>query len=537
MNGYMTAQRQTNAGARVFRSFDGGDTWTKTEFGFKFSNGGETVAIDQAFINDTGDVRMTNYDDSPVTPQTRVWEVTFDPALSQPAYDLVAPTNLVATKDSGNPTGRINLSWTDETDSSLGTLDEDGFKVERKIVGSGNWVQVAGNLPADTTSYQDTTVEADTQYEYRVRAFIDYANSPFSPIDTATTDATTVPPDAPGGLAAAADGIDRLAVSWTDNSNNEDGFVIERSLSSGAGYSVLTTTAQNAESFVDTSVARGTTYYYRVKATNQNGDSAYIGPASATSDSTTVFEDTFNADPLDAFADDVAWTLDPDSQRSFFITEDSADLFGEGTSNRYFSLDNDAGARTIILTQNTGSDVATLSFDFHQPTANNDSGYRLRLTAFTDASGDNRFGRVTYEGEAIASINEASSTYSRDTTYHFDIVFNNSNGTIDVDGTLVPQQHFAVFRDGVHLFNGQDQWQNSNPIGANLARFEFAFSAAQAHINIDNVTLSDRVEVTPGPSSAPNAPSSLAATAASSSQIDLSWTDNSGPTKPGLCWR
>jgi|GEM_PF-3618034 len=54
-----------------------------------------------------------------------------------------------------------------------------------------------------------------------------------------------------------------LAIAWRDNSNNEDGFVVERSLD-GNIWTTQTTTDANATAFTDTNVPVGTGAIYRV---------------------------------------------------------------------------------------------------------------------------------------------------------------------------------------------------------------------------------------------------------------------------------
>ena len=74
---------------------------------------------------------------------------------------------------------------------------------------------------------------------------------------------------------------DRDRLSWTDNSSNEIGFQIQRSLDNST-LSVLATVAQNAIAYADTRLAAGTTYYYRVNSFNTSGSSAVSNVASAT---------------------------------------------------------------------------------------------------------------------------------------------------------------------------------------------------------------------------------------------------------------
>ena len=80
--------------------------------------------------------------------------------------------------------------------------------------------------------------------------------------------------DEPSGLWAAPT-KSKVTLNWTDNSTNETGFLVERSLSAASGFSQLVSVPGNNGSFVDGAVTRKTTYYYRVAAVNANGTSSY----------------------------------------------------------------------------------------------------------------------------------------------------------------------------------------------------------------------------------------------------------------------
>jgi pectate lyase len=88
-----------------------------------------------------------------------------------------------------------------------------------------------------------------------------------------------VAPAAPSGLTAT--GAKRaVTIAWTDNSTNESSFKIERS-TDGVNFTQITTVGANVTSYKNGSLTTGTTYYYRVRASNTAGDSAYSNVASA----------------------------------------------------------------------------------------------------------------------------------------------------------------------------------------------------------------------------------------------------------------
>ncbi len=64
-------------------------------------------------------------------------------------------------------------------------------------------------------------------------------------------------------------------LNWVDKSNNEDKFVLERSTSSNFADSVAITVGANATAYTDKEIAAKTIYYYRIKAVNSKGNSAF----------------------------------------------------------------------------------------------------------------------------------------------------------------------------------------------------------------------------------------------------------------------
>jgi len=84
----------------------------------------------------------------------------------------------------------------------------------------------------------------------------------------------------PTNLSANVSG-NNVSLSWTDNASNETGYQVERSTTSGSGFSLLTTLSANATSYSDNGLSDGT-YYYRVRATGANNTfSDYSNEASA----------------------------------------------------------------------------------------------------------------------------------------------------------------------------------------------------------------------------------------------------------------
>lgn len=74
-------------------------------------------------------------------------------------------------------------------------------------------------------------------------------------------------------------------LTWVDNSTNETAFNIERKAEACSGLLAFTSLAMvgtNVTTYADNTVIEGTTYCYRLNASNSAGVSAYSNTASRT---------------------------------------------------------------------------------------------------------------------------------------------------------------------------------------------------------------------------------------------------------------
>ena len=86
---------------------------------------------------------------------------------------------------------------------------------------------------------------------------------------------------APTSLVAFALSNASVELMWNDNSLNEAGFVIERSLSETSGFAAIAAGIANQTTFEDTGLCPNTIYYYRVMATTATTKSPYSNVAMA----------------------------------------------------------------------------------------------------------------------------------------------------------------------------------------------------------------------------------------------------------------
>ncbi|MEQ1850142.1 MAG: FG-GAP-like repeat-containing protein [Chthoniobacteraceae bacterium] len=94
-------------------------------------------------------------------------------------------------------------------------------------------------------------------------------------------------PAAPAGLTASSVSISQIDLAWNDQSNNEAGFRIERSVNSSA-FAQIAQTGAGVTAFSDSGLVSGSQYVYRVRAFNAVGNSAYSLDVSATTPTDTI---------------------------------------------------------------------------------------------------------------------------------------------------------------------------------------------------------------------------------------------------------
>lgn len=182
------------------------------------------------------------------------YKVMFDSALPS------APTNISAT-----PTGwnTIRLNWQDNSSNEI------GFELQRKKQGEADYTYL-NSLSANSILTDDAAATAGITHFYRLRAYNMAGNSIFT--NEASTMIPTGAPYEPGWLGAEYDWT-RHAVhlTWTDSSDNEEHFVVERKWDLEPEWQQIVELWQNLVFYYDSNVSGDRTYYYRIKAANPAG--------------------------------------------------------------------------------------------------------------------------------------------------------------------------------------------------------------------------------------------------------------------------
>jgi fibronectin type 3 domain-containing protein len=174
------------------------------------------------------------------------------------------PTGLQAT--AGN--AQVNLSWSASTGAT-------SYILKRSTTSGGPYTQIA--TPSGT-AYTDTALTNGTPYYYVVAAVNSAGTSANSSQASATPTAPVSIPAVPTGLQATA-GNAQISLSWSAITGATS-YSLRRSTTSGGPYTQIATPTTN--SYVDTGLTNGTTYYYVVAAVNSAGSSANSAQVSAT---------------------------------------------------------------------------------------------------------------------------------------------------------------------------------------------------------------------------------------------------------------
>jgi len=186
------------------------------------------------------------------TPDIGAYEYPFDfPAT---------PSGLNASMNSNSS---ILINWIDNSDN------ETGFVLERSIGNDSNWTLLNDEITANETSFEDLGLP-NSIYYYRIRSVRESIYSEYSNIDSAQINVLT--PAAPTELDTILVADVELTLTWNDNSTNEESFILQRGVSEN-GLADFATIPPGTSTYTDDGLSPNTTYFYAIKARNNEGDS------------------------------------------------------------------------------------------------------------------------------------------------------------------------------------------------------------------------------------------------------------------------
>jgi hypothetical protein len=156
-------------------------------------------------------------------------------------------------------------------------LNSDGVPSVAKIVQIGG--TTATPTPTPTTTPTPTSTPTPTPQPSPTPTPTPTATATPIPPPPPSPTPTPTPPTAPSNLTATATACQQITLGWTDNSDNERGFKIERSMD-GIEWNQIDTVGANVTSYVSNLRSTGLRYF-RVRAYNNVGNSDYSNTANA----------------------------------------------------------------------------------------------------------------------------------------------------------------------------------------------------------------------------------------------------------------
>ncbi len=198
------------------------------------------------------------------------------PSNTASATTPLAPPSSLAAAISAAPPLAVNLRWTNNSTAAT------GFIIQRARNASFTLELTTFTVAGTTPAYSNTNALANTTYYYRVAATLGTMTSAWS----GTASITTVPPAAPTGLTATAAPLSAnpptVALAWKANPANLGSFTIQRATNPSFLLGLTTIiVGASPTAYTDASVQLNTRYYYRVRATNGAGNSAWSSFATA----------------------------------------------------------------------------------------------------------------------------------------------------------------------------------------------------------------------------------------------------------------
>jgi titin len=370
---------------------------------------------------------------------------------------------------------QINLSWSN-------VAGEINYVLQRSDNGTDGWTTIASPA-ANVVSYGNTALTADTSYYYRVVAHNASGDSATSNIVSPHTLLAPV-----SGVTATGFSTTEIDLTWND-STGESGYRIERS-ANGTVWSLLTVTGADVTSYANTGLTAGTVYYYRVRAANAGGNS------NVTENKTGITIPAATALSISTLSGTqlkLTWTNV--AGESGYRIERSSD----GSCD--WSVINTTAANVVTYTD-TG--------------LTNDTLYYYRVTAY-NASGDAASSTVMHGRTLVPAPTNLAATATSSSQIH--LTWDDSTG----------ETGYFIERS---LNNGVT-WSTLTTVAADVTSYNSgALTAGTLYAyRIRAINAGGNSEASAKASATTIPPAvTITATAASTAQINLSWTNVSGET-------
>jgi endoglucanase len=270
-----------------------------------------------------------NYDPTPVCASKQNSLATIQFALSPGTTSASAPNAPTGMTAAASSSSQINLAWTASTTGGVSYTIFFGTSA-----GSVGTVLASG---VTGTSYPATGLNASTTYYFDVMAVSASGNSPVSNTASATTQAPATTA-APSGLSANAVSSSQVNLAWLAGAAGSFTYNVY-SGSSASSISNLVASGVKSTTYSATGLSAGTTYYFAVTASATTGTSAASSPASATTQAAPApsAPSSLTATAASSSQINLGWTASPTAGVTYSIYSGS-NLIANGVSGTSYSV-------------------------------------------------------------------------------------------------------------------------------------------------------------------------------------------------------
>ncbi|WP_260735897.1 RICIN domain-containing protein [Tunturiibacter lichenicola] len=414
---------------------------------------------------------------------------------------------------------------------------------------NGSMVLIAFNDATTSTTFDVNWYPNNTNFSY---------NLPAGAVATFTwTPSSSSGPVAPSNLAATATSSSQINLSWTASSTSGVTYSVFRSTSSGFSPSSSNQVASGltSTSYSNTGLSSGTTYYYLVEAVASTGVSVPSNQSSATTTAVIPTAPTnLTATAASSAQINLSWTASSTSGVTYSVfgsttsgfTPSSSNLIASGMSGTNYSATGLAASTTyyykVEAVNSAGSSTASNQTSATTLAASgiSTSGYYQIVneasgSCLDDTGGGTSNGTVLQQYTCYGNnLNQewkftaTSGGYYEVATYNtntlaWNVVNSGTSPGTDMQlytygGGLNEQFEPAQLSTGYYEFIDRNSGLCLNvPGGANT-------NGLQLQISTCNGSTSESFTLNAITATAPAAPTALAATTSSSSQVNLSWT-------------
>ncbi len=218
---------------------------------------------------------------------------------------------------------QVSDSWT-ETGITWNNAPAEGT-----IIATTSMPATPGYYEWDITSY----VQSQFGSSDKIISLVFYSATVSSPtINFNSREAATDKPElvivsnptaplAPSALSASPISAEQVDLLWTDNSDNETGFRVERKTGAGA-FSEIATVGANVTGYSSSGLMENTSYTYRIRAYNSYGNSDYSNESTATTPfvpAVPAAPGNLVANPVSASQLDIGWSDNSGNEQGFKI--------------------------------------------------------------------------------------------------------------------------------------------------------------------------------------------------------------------------